>query len=127
MSDLPDTYLLLPASKRPQTRAQLMKALVPRVKTLLTEVCLWDDEWEVGDYRFGVISYDLPGDVHVFFQFWSEPDDAAMWEIRLASGIRRPNRTLPGRVQPASRQPASRWAARPRTTRRRSKCATRAT
>ena len=81
MSDLPDTYLLLPASKRPQTRAQLMKALVPRVKTLLTEVCLWDDGWEVGDYRFCVISYDLPGDVHVFFQFWSEPDDVVMWEI----------------------------------------------
>jgi hypothetical protein len=81
MSELPDTYLLLPASKRPQTRAQLMKALVPKVKTLFTEVCLWDDEWEVGDYRFCVISYDLPGDVHVFFQFWSEPDDAVMWEI----------------------------------------------
>ena len=81
MSELPDTYLLLPASKRLQTRARLMKALVPKVKTLLTEVCLWDDEWEVGDYRFCVVSYDLPGDVHVFFQFWSEPDDAVMWEI----------------------------------------------
>ncbi len=83
MSDdtLPSTYVLLPASKRPRTRAQLTAALEPALKDVLARVCLWGDDWHVGDYRFCVLSFDLPNQVHVFLQFWSEPDDVVFWEV----------------------------------------------
>lgn len=81
MTDLPDTYVLLRASKRPRTRAQLTAALEAALKQVLGRVCLWDDGWDVGDYRFCIVSYNLPGDVHIFLQFWSEPEDVVLWEV----------------------------------------------
>lgn len=50
MPDLPDAYTLLAASKRPRTRAQLKAALEPALKDILTPVCLWDDDANVGDH-----------------------------------------------------------------------------
>ena len=81
MSDIPDTYVLLRASRRPRTRAQLKAALEPSLREILTRLCVWDDDANVGDYRFCVLSYDLPEDVHIFLQFWSEPRDAVLWEV----------------------------------------------
>ena len=87
MSDtLPSTYILLPASKRPRTRAQLTAALEPALKDVLARVCLWGDDWSVGDYRFCILSYDLPNDVQLFLQFWSEPDDVVFWEVSSGKG-----------------------------------------
>lgn len=51
------------------------------MKDVLSRVCLWDDDWNVGDYRFCVLSYDLPGEVAVYLQFWSEPGDVVIWEV----------------------------------------------
>lgn len=81
MPDLPDTYVLLAPSKRPRTRAALKAALELVLKDVLSQVCLWDDDWNVGDYRFCIFSYSLPGDVHIFLQFWSEPEDVVQWEV----------------------------------------------
>ena len=81
MSSLPDTYVLLRASRRPRTRAQLTSALEPELKEVLGRVCLWDDDWDVGDYRFCVFSYGLPGDAGIFMQFWSEPGEPVLWEV----------------------------------------------
>ena len=81
MSDLPDTYVLLARSKRPRTLAQLKAALEPKLKEILSSICLWDDDCNVGDYRFCIISYDLPGQVEIFLQFWSEPGEPVEWEV----------------------------------------------
>ena len=75
------THVLLPASRKALTRAELRAALEDRLRDVLTRVCLWDEDAPVGDYRFGILSYEPAKDVGVYLQFWSEPGHLVEWEV----------------------------------------------
>ena len=75
------THVLFPASRKPLSRDQLRAALDERLRDVLARLCLWDEDAPVGDYRFGILSYEPTKDVSVYLQFWSEPDDAVQWEV----------------------------------------------
>ncbi len=74
-------FVLLRRSREPFTREDLHARVEASIRDCLAAVCLWDDSWQIGDYRFLVLSVDLGGGVVMFAQFWSEPQEPVRWEM----------------------------------------------
>src|SRR5690606_39762872 len=101
---LPRLYLrefaLLRRCREPLTREDLHARVEASVRDCLAAVCLWDDDWQIGDYRFLVLSVDLGGGVVMFARFWSEPQAPVRWEM--SSGHLSPQATAYVRSGPGA-------------------------
>lgn len=75
---------LVPASRGRRLTAEAARALaVDRVAAVVARVCEWGrlgQDWDVGDYRYLVLSFALKGDVGFYVQLWTEPEEPVLVE-----------------------------------------------
>ncbi|HTU99476.1 MAG TPA: hypothetical protein VMF13_02995 [Luteitalea sp.] len=78
----------------------LKATLVGPVEALIRTTCTWGDlgdDWDLGDYRFLIFDFAV-GDALLYVQFWSEPQEAVLFEA--SSGVPNPPKwQLVGAVQ----------------------------
>ena len=43
--------------------------------------CVWEDGWQIGDFRFLIFSITVAPRTDVYVQFWSEPAEPVSWEV----------------------------------------------
>jgi hypothetical protein len=80
--DTDATFEIVRRRKRPMSRALLHARAHEAVTDLIWATCRWGRrDWSLDDYRFLVFSTDPSGDVHLYVQFWSEPQEAVIWEV----------------------------------------------
>jgi hypothetical protein len=74
----------MPAQRRDLTLDQLLAHAVRPLARALRGTCVWGREhrrWEIGDYRFLVLSTRAAPDVSLFVQWWSEPMEPVVAEV----------------------------------------------
>jgi hypothetical protein len=81
-----DGDVLFAAQRKPfATLEAAAKKLVPVLAARLWDTCLWDGapgvDWNIGDYRFLILSAEPEPDVSIYIQFWSEPHEAVSAEV----------------------------------------------
>ena len=72
---------LVPAAPHPRSAAALVTEVVVALVPRLGIVCGWQEpecSWQPGDYNFLILEFNAPGDVALFVQFWSEPDESTV-------------------------------------------------
>jgi hypothetical protein len=73
---------IAPPGKPPLTKADLRGGIAGTIADLIAATCLWkDDGWQIGDYRFMVLSVLPAKGVELYVQFWSEPLEPVLWEV----------------------------------------------
>ena len=76
------TLQITPPGKAPLTRDDLTTGIAGPITDLVAATCLWkDDGWQIGDYRFMVLSVHLAKGVELYVQLWSEPLEPVLWEV----------------------------------------------
>jgi hypothetical protein len=81
-----DEDLLLGAQRKPfATLGAAAKKLVPMVATRVWDTCRWEgapgDGWNIGDYRWLILSAEPEPDASIYIQFWSEPHEPVQAEV----------------------------------------------
>ena len=76
------TVQITPPGKAPLTKDDLRTGIARTIADLVAATCLWKDEgWQIGDYRFMVLSVHPAKGVELYVQFWSEPLEPVLWEV----------------------------------------------
>ena len=76
------TMQIRPPGKAPLTKNDLTTGIAWTIADLVAATCLWKDEgWQIGDYRFMVLSVHPAKGVELYVQFWSEPLEPVLWEV----------------------------------------------
>jgi hypothetical protein len=81
-----DGDVLLGAQRKPlATFDAAAKKLVPLLASRLWDTCRWagapGESWNIGDYRFLILSAEPEPEASIYIQFWSEPHEAVSTEV----------------------------------------------
>jgi hypothetical protein len=80
--DADATFEILRRRRRPLSKAALHARAGEAVTDLIWASCRWGrNAWQPGEYRFLVFSTDPSGNVNLYVQFWSEPQEPVVWEV----------------------------------------------
>jgi hypothetical protein len=75
------TFEILRRRKRPLSKPGLQARAHEAVTELIWATCRWSRGWTLGEYRFLVFSTSPSDKVQLYVQFWSEPQEAVLWEV----------------------------------------------
>lgn len=76
------TMTITAPGKTPLTKDELKTGIAGTIADLVAATCLWKDAgWQIGDYRFMVLSVRPAKGIELYVQFWSEPLEPVLWEV----------------------------------------------
>ncbi len=85
VTDQDGDVLLAPQRKPFATLDAAAKKLVPILAGRLWDTCRWEgapgESWNIGDYRFLILSAEPEPGASIYIQFWSEPHEAVSVEV----------------------------------------------